>query len=651
MSSPSRSSASRPCGCGGSSHASPSSSGCGCGCGGSCGCGAGDCHEGAAVRPRFFAGQLLTEEDLQALSAYVAAKSRLHNRHFFGEGVVCGFEVTCHPCGGGKVIVHPGHALDCCGNDIVLACAQTLDVNALVRDLRQRLLGGHDCGDPCAEKPVVAAKTSNHIDPATGAPVPAPAPEEPAHVPVPNRRHYCLYVRYCEALTDPVSAFVTDEPCSPTGCEPTRVREGLRFELRCREQARPSGGALGRIAACLGDGRELERLVTDLTALDRIVRQSEEALEIDRKNPPFALQALDESAAAVDAAAITAISQPTGINVRSVVTRVGVLTRHLEKHNLLSEAQRNALGEPRVQAIAKAVQALDKVAMGVLPNIATGAPTVLEKSFARMVLERAGRAIDAADPGVSHKPLWTDDSIPVLNGEMDEPLCRLREALLDRLDAAPDLTHCALRGDVQALPVPCPPPPVSLPFATRVDLARRLVAAWLRFWQDCICRALLPPCPPCDDTAVLLACLEVESCEVVRICNLERTFVPTAVALRHWVPLHLLGELVERLCCRDLRWPELPDFERTPTINLRSTLPSLVTFARESVLNTEMLSAFRGLAPQPAEPPAAPTPVPESAAALAPGDLESLRADLETLARKNAELEKRLKGLEGRKKS
>src|SRR6185436_5571289 len=92
------------------------------------------------------------------------------------------------------------------------------------------------------------------------------------------------------------------------------------------------------------------------------------------------------------------------------------------------------------------------------------------------------------------------------------------------------------------------------------------------------------------------------------------TFVPTPVALRHWLPLHLLGELVERLCCRDLRWPELPDVQPAETINLRTSLPQMVTFAREGFLDAEVLSAFSGLVPQPAAPAAA-EPVGESAAA------------------------------------
>src|SRR5687768_5051432 len=108
-----------------------------CSCGG---VGCAICRNQGFVRPRFFAGQLLTEEDLQKLIDYVGAKNRLHNQRLWGDGVVCGLEVACHPCGGGTVVVNPGYALDCCGNDLVLECPQILDVNAMVRDLKRNLL-------------------------------------------------------------------------------------------------------------------------------------------------------------------------------------------------------------------------------------------------------------------------------------------------------------------------------------------------------------------------------------------------------------------------------------------------------------------------------------------------------------------------------
>ena len=63
------------------------------------------------MRPRFFAGQLLTEDDLDLLGEYVVGKNRLHNRALWGPGVVCGLDVHCDPCGRGNLIVSPGYAI------------------------------------------------------------------------------------------------------------------------------------------------------------------------------------------------------------------------------------------------------------------------------------------------------------------------------------------------------------------------------------------------------------------------------------------------------------------------------------------------------------------------------------------------------------
>jgi hypothetical protein len=51
-------------------------------------CGGLECY----CRPRFFAGQLLTEKELNGLQDYVIAKNKLHNRHLVGAGIVCGLE-------------------------------------------------------------------------------------------------------------------------------------------------------------------------------------------------------------------------------------------------------------------------------------------------------------------------------------------------------------------------------------------------------------------------------------------------------------------------------------------------------------------------------------------------------------------------------
>ena len=103
------------------------------------------------MRPRFFAGQLLTDEDLGLLEEYVVGKNRLHNRALWGPGVVCGLDVQCDPCGGGKVVVQAGYAINCCGDDIVVPCPEEVDIVALARQLRNSVLGA-DCADPCDER-------------------------------------------------------------------------------------------------------------------------------------------------------------------------------------------------------------------------------------------------------------------------------------------------------------------------------------------------------------------------------------------------------------------------------------------------------------------------------------------------------------------
>jgi hypothetical protein len=93
-------------------------------------------------RPRFFAGQLLTEEDLNLLDHYIVAKNKLHNRYLFGWGVVCGLEVVCHACN--MVAVRPGYALSPCGEDIVVCKETPVDICSLINACRKGQL------DPCA---------------------------------------------------------------------------------------------------------------------------------------------------------------------------------------------------------------------------------------------------------------------------------------------------------------------------------------------------------------------------------------------------------------------------------------------------------------------------------------------------------------------
>ena len=95
-------------------------------------CGGLECLE----RPRFFAGQLLTEAELNSDQQYVLAKNRLHNRYLHGPGVVAGLQVECDDCEG-WVTVNPGFAIDPCGNDIVVCDEQRIDIRLLIDRCRQ----------------------------------------------------------------------------------------------------------------------------------------------------------------------------------------------------------------------------------------------------------------------------------------------------------------------------------------------------------------------------------------------------------------------------------------------------------------------------------------------------------------------------------
>lgn len=75
------------------------------------------------TRPNYFAGQLLSVDDLRTEQRYQRDRARLHNRLLHGWGVVDGLEARSS---GGQIIVSPGMALDPSGDEIVLTCETSL---------------------------------------------------------------------------------------------------------------------------------------------------------------------------------------------------------------------------------------------------------------------------------------------------------------------------------------------------------------------------------------------------------------------------------------------------------------------------------------------------------------------------------------------
>lgn len=164
--------------------------GCGCGCDKDP---AGACELHSLVRPRFFCGQLLTDEDLAGLVTWAVDRRRL-DRLRSGWGVVCGLDVGADPATPGRLVVSPGHAVTSCGDDVVLPAPATFD--------------------PAACLP------------------PAESCATPSDDPPPDTCVLDIGVTYRERGDDPVLA-LGRSACGEAGeCENSRIVES--YELICR---------------------------------------------------------------------------------------------------------------------------------------------------------------------------------------------------------------------------------------------------------------------------------------------------------------------------------------------------------------------------------------------------------------------------------
>jgi hypothetical protein len=68
-------------------------------------------------RLRFFTGQVLTAQSFELEQKYFREKLKRHNRALHGFGIVSGLKVIVEA---GQIIVEPGLALDCQGNELVV---------------------------------------------------------------------------------------------------------------------------------------------------------------------------------------------------------------------------------------------------------------------------------------------------------------------------------------------------------------------------------------------------------------------------------------------------------------------------------------------------------------------------------------------------
>ena len=586
-----------PCGCGGTSAAPPS---CGCGgkCGGSgqCSCSCGSCQSQVYARPQFFAGQLLTEDDLQSLTDYVVGKNRLHNRFLFGDGVVCGLTVTCPPCETGHVVVNPGYALDCCGNDIVVTCPKELDINQMVRQLLLKQ-PGWDCGDPCADLEAVTQSEAtqaraNQTVAARAEKASSSGSSAKKHHSPP--RHYCLYVDYCEQSSDPVAPYASNAACGQGACEPTRVQECYKFELRCPTK-QPCESAVGdRIRSCMGDERTAERIVTDHDFLRRYLGSLEEGVRKIRQHPaplvdePFWAQTKQHTAALTEL-----LESPES---RAKLTEAGKLHAVPEQvldvagdvARVLRHPHAKALRKHELDLLERAESALKRAGESLNSDpVEQAAPAFLPRAhvvamfdMTRELLAESKQLRDAAEGSKGFDSGFLESYSArllmervVFDGRIARAvlhsLVSLRDWLVARLEQ-PGGTHCALLCQVNSVSISSSgttDPNESLA-NNLVNSGGILASAVREVARSCVCEALIPPCAPCEDTGVLLACLTVEDCKVTEICNLDRKFVLTGPNIRYWFPeICRTGKELEKWCCPSC------DREHDPAPTLREFMP------------------------------------------------------------------------------
>jgi hypothetical protein len=336
--------------------------------------------------------------------------------------------------------------------------------------------------------------------------------------------------------------YSTGEDCGRQQCEPTRVREGVKFELRCRPIGAAAHPLIQRLCACLGDLNKLRRVVAAARQLRTNTQTANKTLATGTKFFKDEIQPL---------------IQKTNILDNVLKTLPQPLPRVVSGRDTASATERTGTTAP-AEVVEKA-RTFSQRPFGMPSNLisAVGEVAILVNRFKALPPNEQGELLNNNET-LSNTLTLAEREIEQVRRlvvqDSTTPFNEVRDWLIERLNNSPYLTDCALRGRVFTLAMPAFDPQIG-DRGTRalVSSNRPLLEALLDFLRDCLLRALNPACELCDDPGVLLACFEVEECNVVKICNLERAFVLSPAAVRYWLPpLKLIGNLAERLFCDSL---------------------------------------------------------------------------------------------------
>lgn len=185
-------------------------------------------------RPRYFARQLITPDEMTLEAQYFRNKLRMHNRMLHGWGVVCGASVRAVPKSDDQmsfepwqVLVEPGYILGPCGDEIIIGCNRVLDVRT------GTVVGSN--GTPCAELE----------DPWCSNPTTEP-----------SERTLYVAIKYQEIMTRPVRVQPVGCGCDDAACEYSRWCDGYEIQIldHCPHEEQPTPDKTTDMTALLGEG-------------------------------------------------------------------------------------------------------------------------------------------------------------------------------------------------------------------------------------------------------------------------------------------------------------------------------------------------------------------------------------------------------------
>lgn len=501
--------------------------GCGCGGGGCPTCKGLECLE----RPRYFAGQLLTEAELNSEQAYVVAKNRLHNRYLHGWGVVCGLEVVCSSCDG-WVRVREGYALDPCGNDIIVCRERDFNVvEAINKCLDAKRSRYDDCppwqdpNDDCRDEEEQWCITIEYEETQTKATMPlrqegTSSCESGCGCGGGNGSGKKKAASSSKAGCG-CGGGCGDAPAPPrsnargVACEPTRILEGYKLGVICQPVAcrevhafepsdpivRPQAGTNNKVS--FGNN--------DLSMSAQMIRALFPKEVLDNRFVQLGFRLGDDTTLFA--------------HIVSVFTDIeDFLGDYLTPDEMTQVSTAFATVVQKDGAFVKRAAETDATANAVF----TGGIAVAQRETFCCRFRRALRELYAQNP------------FNVRCNGFDCPPCSPRPN-----DSTVDPTTGTIVN----------PPP------NDTAVIECLINALLDYIVGAVCLKLLPPCPPqpCDDR-LILACVTVRNGKIVHICNFScRHYAGSFNSLMYWtsiVPIvSLIAEVVRSICCapRSLR--------------------------------------------------------------------------------------------------